>query len=1257
MISNNLSINKKISIIVMLMSTVLILIVVALFVTNDFFTIRHLMVENLTGITNKIAYDCIIPVSFRDTTEAEKKIYILAKSQNINFVKVYDSQGALFAQYTSDNSMADKYKQSIHFLDECKFKNNKINVKRKIVLGSEVIGLVFLQSDHRGYFDNIKKYLIILCVIFLLFLFAGFVFSLFLQKIFLRPVFNLRKKIKFISKKLNYEIKTNTGNSDEFDNLIKDFNNLLNIISKRNDLLDIIQKSIDTMPDSVLFTEHSGSIIYANNTSSLLFNIDNQSLCKENIWDLCSNLFNEIWNIYWEKNKENETLLFESEINTSDKTFAFIELSSRCFDFHNKKYRIVFLKDISLRKKADIETNAKYEKFKCLSEVSFEAVIITDKKGKIIEVNKTFYEMFGYYPHELIDQDAFMLVNDTERKNVRKKSLIKNDKVIIAKGQKKNGVIFTGEYRSREIIYQKKNVWVTVIHDITEQEKSNKLLKSFNKSLEETVSERTKKIKEANAKLKSSMLSISFFAKKAKSANIAKSEFMANISHEFRTPMNAIIGMSDLLSITQMSAKQKKFIHIIRSSANSLHNIINNILDFSNFETGRTSLDNKPFNICELISEISDVFVLQSAEKQIEFSVNLDNQVPEKLVGDASKLTKILMNILDNAFKFTKQGEISVSINLNEKDKKRMSNDDIVSLIFCIKDTGIGIETSKLNEIFKPFYQADGSNTREFGGTGIGLALCKQIAEMFYGKLWIESKLGIGSSVFFTAFFKKTYYKEKKKFQPAPYISGKNVLIAEGSQATQLFLRNFIVSLGMIPFCADSMEDVEKIFKSTVNELEFSLLIIDFSLLDITGIELIKKLKNKWDRSDFSIILLCSLKDNITARTAMLTGVNKILYKPVKQKELYNDIMDLFGYKLRKKDISEEELDIAKDLFENVNILVIDDNIVNQKVIYEMLKNTKINITTATSGHQGILLIEKNNYDAVLMDIFMPEPDGIETTKIIRNRLDKKDLPIIAFTVNIKDDIRDKCFKIGMNDYLIKPITKKELVTILVKNIDKIKIRSSNLFLENKTQDSNNYTIPGIDIIKGLSFFNESWTNYLKALRKFCENYKESAAHIQHLINDNNFIESLSIANEIITKTKKLCAVDIIYSAKALKNECISGNQKNALDKVSALKYSIDSVIQSLENSGLKNKKTFSDTQKTDIINDLDLQQKINNLIQALKNSDPVLSETGIVQIIDYFKKSDNKSSQYDNAVKVKKLIEEYAFDDAQILIKESYSV
>ncbi len=768
------------------------------------------------------------------------------------------------------------------------------------------------------------------------------------------------------------------------------------------------------------------------------------------------------------------------------------------------------------------------------------------------------------------------------------------------------------------------------------------------------LSGKIKKIKKANAKLKSSMLSISFLAKKSKSANIAKSEFMANISHEFRTPMNAIIGVSDLLDISQMDVKQKNFVNMIRSSAKSLHNIINDILDFSSFETGRLRLDNKPLNINELIAGISDMFVFQSAEKQIGFVVNLDEQVPEKLIGDASMLTRVLINILDNAFKFTKTGEVSLTVNLNEKDKKRLPEDDIVSLVFCIRDTGIGIEPSKINEIFEPFYQVDGSSTRQFGGTGVGLALCKQIVEMLCGKIWVESKLCVGSSFFFTVFLKKTYYEQKKKNQLFPYISGKNVLIVEGSQTNQVVLRNFVVSLGMIPFCVSSLKEVEKIFEITASELEFSLFIIDYSLSDINGIDLIKKIKKRGIRTVFFIILLCSLHSEISESVARLAGVDKVLYKPVKQKELYDDIMDLFGYTLMQKDIVEEDLVIGRDIFEGVNILVVDDNIVNQKVIQEMLKSTKINIATANNGDNGISLIEKNDYDAVIMDIFMSDPDGIETVKIIRNRLGEKDLPIIAFTVNIKDDIKVKCIEAGMNDYLTKPITKKELVATLTKNIKKVKSR--NLFLETKipADSENYYTIPGIDVRKGLGFFNESWTNYLEALQEFCKDSKETVSRIQCLIRDNKFEELLSIINDIIEKTENLCTVDIMYSAEALKKECTSGNQKKALNKVSALKYSMDTLTLSLGKLGLKSKRSFFDIKKGDVVNNFDLQQKYKDLIKALENSDPVLSQAGIIQIIDCLKKSDNESYQYNVAVKVKKLIEEYAFDDAQQLIKKN---
>jgi PAS domain S-box-containing protein len=519
---------------------------------------------------------------------------------------------------------------------------------------------------------------------------------------------------------------------------------------------------------------------------------------------------------------------------------------------------------------------------------------------------------------------------------------------------------------------------------------------------------------------------------KAEDATRAKSTFLANMSHEIRTPLNAVINLTDLTLETELSPRQEQYLRIVHLSARNLLALINDILDLSKVEAERLELEAAPFRLRRLLEEATETFRPKVTEKHVELVAHVLPEVPDHLIGDAQRLRQILMNLIGNAFKFTDKGEIALKVSVKQRLAGAATAKPGVELLFAVRDTGIGIPREQQERLFQPFTQADSSTSRKYGGTGLGLTISRRLAKLMAGDITFESQPGRGTTFFCTVKLGVESQAEAPGLDIPEILRKQPVLVVEDTESSRQLLETFFESFSIpcrtVPTAEKALELLAA-HNRAGGAAPFGLALIDWHLPGMSGIDAAWKIRKSPLTRDLPIILMSAYANKEEEARCREVGINACLAKPITQSSLYDAMAEARGL----REVSEAKKP-ARDLapqFAGTRVLLAEDNETNQFVALELLGRLGIELEIATNGTEAIEMVRAKPYAAVLMDIQMPEMDGLEATRQIRQDPAFQHLPIIAMTANaMKADV-DRALAAGMNDFLSKPIEQAALVASL----------------------------------------------------------------------------------------------------------------------------------------------------------------------------------------------------------------------------------
>jgi len=724
---------------------------------------------------------------------------------------------------------------------------------------------------------------------------------------------------------------------------------------------------------------------------------------------------------------------------------------------------IGFAVDITERKRAKEKLQESEKKYRTLVETAQEGIGILDPDENIIFVNQAFADLLGYQKDELLslnlsqisDKEQFAKFKKATEERRQGKSSRYEAKLYTETGEPKYFSL------SASPLFDDKGAFtgtMGLLADITERKRAEENLRKAKEEAEE--------------------------------ANRLKSEFLANMSHEIRTPMNAIIGMTNLTLDTELTDEQRDYQNTVKESARALLELLNDILDLSKIEADKIELENIDFDLRATIEGLSDTLAHRASTKELELACMIHHQVPALLRGDPGRLRQILMNLGGNAVKFTEKGEVVIRAELLEETEDR------ATLLFSVTDTGVGIPKDKQSNIFESFIQADGTTTRRYGGTGLGLSISRRLVEMMGGEIGVESEPSKGSRFWFTVTLEKQEELKDDLLQIPADIRGMRMLVVDDNRTNRTILVKMLESFG---YCAESAESgaeaLHMLKRAAHKEKLFDLVLLDMQMPEMDSEETLRAIKDDPEIKDVVVIILTSIGERGDAARLEALGCAGYLLKPVKQSQLFDAIITVLS---RQKTAVEGKSGrivtrhtIVEQKRRRIRILLAEDNPMNQKLAVALLKKAGYPVDAVETGRMVIEALNCTAYDLILMDVQMPEMDGFEATKAIRQMEgDRKHTPIVAMTARAMKGDQERCLQAGMDDYISKPIEPQELFDTIEKWAKSSVRKKAITGQEGSEKDKLVKYIP-IDLETALSRFDGDKKFFREMLQEFLKHAPE----------------------------------------------------------------------------------------------------------------------------------------------------------------------
>ena len=755
-------------------------------------------------------------------------------------------------------------------------------------------------------------------------------------------------------------------------------------------------------------------------------------------------------------------------------------------------------------------------------------------------------------------------------------------------------------------------------------------LQEINSHLEQRVEERTLELTKSNTQLiKAKEL--------ADIASRAKSEFLANMSHEIRTPMNGVLTTAELMISEEMSNKSRHYLKIITTSAVSLLGIINDILDFSKIEAGKLAIENIHFRTSHLFDRLADIFINKFTEKKLELLFDIDPETPENLFGDAMRIQQILINLIANSLKFTQEnGTVICGIKVINRNSER------VQLTFFVRDSGIGIEPSKIDSLFSAFTQADSTTTRKYGGTGLGLTICKSLVELMGGTIQVDSEYDKGSYFYFdldiAIDLKETEKQNNEVFSLPAGMENINVLVVDDQEDSLFITRNIIESFGFNATLSSSGKEAFDFLKNNPDN-NINLLLLDWRMPDLDGLETSRLIRQELDFKK-PIILMSAFERDDSLKAASKDSINVFLQKPLRPSVLFNTIMHLYNDESfsnynqtdNKQLINAKQLIYAEHLHGN-RLLIAEDNIINQQVILAVFDKIDVSIKLVNNGKEAIEAIQQYAFDAVLMDMQMPVMDGYEATRAIRAIPEFASMPIIALTAHAMEGDEERCLHAGSNAYVTKPINQEQLFKVLARflhpkktfendlgddSVKKAEFADSEHFTQALNEDCELLdTIPGINIYEAIKQLNIEKAQFKKILVQFFSHNEETINIMSEFVENKQWQSLRDMAHDLKGSGANIGAYNLQKKAYQLELSCKKPVNTEQLKKYfdefsSALQQvlvSINTLVAShsiVSNTIVSKKKSIINKTPEISVNKNKLEETIIELNEALISGKPI---------------------------------------------------